>query len=161
MTLKTAFAPVIDADTQILILGSMPGEKSLVEQQYYANKQNAFWRIMFDVFNNGQSLGLYSDKLNLLHQHKIGLWDAYHACEREGSLDSNIRNGVLNDFESLFKNYPNIQLVLFNGGTSYASLKKSISVVNGCKYMVMPSTSPAYTLAYPLKLKVWLGALKL
>jgi len=152
---KTAFKPIIDNQTEILILGSMPGEQSLIQQQYYANQRNAFWKIMFDVFNSGTALTNYQDKISLLQQNHIGLWDAFESCEREGSLDSNIKNGVLNDFEKLFKTYPNIKLVLFNGGTSYSSLKKQIHVLGNIPYMVMPSTSPAHTMAYQTKLNAW------
>lgn len=137
----------------------MPGERSLIEQQYYANKQNAFWRIMFDTFNQGQQLTLYPDKIALLKANNIALWDVFAACEREGSLDSNIKNGVLNNFEMLFKAFSNIQLVLFNGGTSYSSLKKNIVHLNGISYQIMPSTSPAHTMAYQSKFLIWQNTL--
>lgn len=133
----------------------MPGERSLLEQQYYANKQNAFWHIMFDIFNQGQPLTLYPDKIALLKANRIALWDVFATCQREGSLDSKIKNGVLNDFEMLFKIYPNIKLVLFNGGTSYNSIKKNIAHLNGINYQIMPSTSPAHTMAYQSKLLIW------
>jgi hypoxanthine-DNA glycosylase len=156
---KTAFKPIINHRTEILILGSMPGELSLTQQQYYANNRNAFWRIMFDIFNSGEPLITYPDKISLLQQNKIGLWDVFESCEREGSLDSNIKNGVLNNFENLFKTYPNIKLVLFNGGTSYRSLKKQIYVLGNKPYIAMPSTSPAHTMAYLVKLEIWSKAL--
>ena len=37
-----SFKPSIDNNSKILILGSMPGIKSLEEQQYYAHPQNRF-----------------------------------------------------------------------------------------------------------------------
>lgn len=156
---KTAFKPIIDKQTEILILGSMPGELSLTHQQYYANAQNAFWKIIFDVFNSGESLINYSDKIALLQQNKIGLWDVFESCEREGSLDSNIKNGVLNNFEELFKTHPNIKLILFNGATSHSSLKKQIHILGKIPYLMMPSTSPAHTMAYQTKLNAWKHAL--
>jgi hypoxanthine-DNA glycosylase len=157
---KTAFPPIIDNQTKILILGSMPGEQSLMQQQYYANQRNAFWKIMFDVFNSGEALINYQDKISLLQQNHVGLWDAFQSCEREGSLDSNIKNGVLNDFETLFKTHRHIKLILFNGGTSYNSLKRQVFVLGNIPYQIMPSTSPAHTMAYLHKLGAWKQALK-
>ncbi|EHQ25448.1 DNA-deoxyinosine glycosylase [Mucilaginibacter paludis] len=157
---KKAFKPIIDSSARILILGSMPGEQSLTEQQYYANKRNAFWQIMFDVFNAGKHLTDYQDKTNLLRRNDIGLWDVFASCEREGSLDVNIRNGMVNDFETLFKTHPQIRLILFNGSTSYKSFKKQMALTSDMLYGVMPSTSPANTVAYQIKLTAWSAALK-
>jgi len=45
-----SFEPVIDSDCDMLILGTMPGVHSLKKQQYYGNKQNLFWKIIFSMF---------------------------------------------------------------------------------------------------------------
>jgi G:T/U-mismatch repair DNA glycosylase len=37
---KRCFDPVVDRQTRLLVLGSLPGEQSLAVQQYYANRQN-------------------------------------------------------------------------------------------------------------------------
>ena len=58
MTLKRCFPPVVDAHTRVLILGSLPGEASLAQSQYYAHKQNQFWRLAGEVI--GQEL-TYTD----------------------------------------------------------------------------------------------------
>ncbi|RKR85379.1 G/U mismatch-specific uracil-DNA glycosylase [Mucilaginibacter gracilis] len=157
--IKTAFKPVIDANSQILILGSMPGERSLTEQQYYANKQNAFWKIMSDVYNSGEALTNYHEKTSLLQANKIALWDVFESCERQGSLDANIKNGVVNNFEALFKTHPQIQLVLFNGNASFKAFKKQVQLLNAISYQIMPSTSAAHTMAYQTKLNTWQVAL--
>jgi G:T/U-mismatch repair DNA glycosylase len=45
MTRKRCFDPVVDDRTRLLILGSLPGEQSLVLQEYYGNRQKNFWTI--------------------------------------------------------------------------------------------------------------------
>ena len=46
-----SFAPIIDNNTKILILGSIPGKQSLEKQEYYANPRNTFWKILFSLHN--------------------------------------------------------------------------------------------------------------
>ena len=47
--MKTAFAPLADSKSNILILGTMPGERSLQLHQYYGNRQNQFWKLIFAI----------------------------------------------------------------------------------------------------------------
>ena len=46
---KQAFAPIIGKQPQIMILGSLPGDASLLVQQYYAHPRNQFWRLLSEV----------------------------------------------------------------------------------------------------------------
>jgi len=106
-----SFAPVSDADARVLILGSMPGNKSLEENRYYAHPQNAFWKIMGELVGASPDFP-YEERLLLLKSSGIALWDVLAACERgKSSLDSDIRNESANDFESFFKGYPHITRV--------------------------------------------------
>lgn len=108
--------PLIHEESKVLILGTMPGELSLELKQYYANPRNQFWQIMEKQIK-GISTAQYKEKAKLLNEEGIALWDLLGKCEREGSLDSQIKRKtkVCNDFNSLFKKYTNIRAVLFNG----------------------------------------------
>lgn len=155
-TLLTSFQPLVNHQTKVLILGSMPGRESLNRQEYYANKNNHFWPLMEELFEIDRTLA-YEQKLNSILAQGIGLWDVLASCVREGSLDSNIRQGIANDFEKLFQNYPNIDCVLFNGSKAWEIFRKEIgfSACNGITFRKMPSTSPANTRGYDWKRKEW------
>ena len=154
-----AFPPVAGPDARILILGSMPSEASLREGFYYGHPRNAFWRILSEVYGRPIPETIDGKKALILDNH-LALWDSLMACEREGSLDSAIRKPELNDFAGLFDRCPLIHTVLFNGGTAHRLFMKSgAELLNGRKWRVMPSTSPAYTLPYERKLTLWRQAL--
>ena len=143
------FAP----DAKVMIVGSMPSVKSLADAQYYAHPRNSFWPILFDIF--GENLhNDYTHKLELIRQNHLALWDAAACCYREGSLDSNMRDVVYNDFDALYAQCPDIHTVLCNGGTAHALFVKS-GYAGERRVIRMPSTSPAYTMAYEKKLTVW------
>jgi len=141
----------------VLIVGSMPGVRSLEEQQYYAHPRNAFWPILFDVFGMEPTQD-YERKKALIRENGLALWDAAACCERRGSLDSDMREIVYSDFDSLYAECPDIHTVLCNGGTAHALFLKS-GAAGGRTVLRMPSTSPAYTLAYAKKLAAWKEAL--
>lgn len=140
-----SFKPSIDNNSRILILGSMPGIKSLEEQQYYAHPQNRFWKVMGNICNEPKLSELdYDTKLKILLNSNIALWDTIKSCKREGSLDSDIQNEKPNNIGKLLKTYPNIEIICLNGNKSYSAFKKYFPVLFE-KYVCyrMPSTSPA------------------
>ena len=148
-----SFEPVFAPDAKVMIVGSMPSVKSLADAQYYAHPRNSFWPILFDIF--GENLhNDYTHKLELIRQNHLALWDAAACCYREGSLDSNMRDVVYNDFDALYAQCPDIHTVLCNGGTAHTLFVKS-GYAGERRVIRMPSTSPAYTMAYEKKLTVW------
>ncbi len=112
---KKGLAPIIDKSTRILILGSLPSDESIRKQQYYGNPGNDFWRLISEVIGVDITALDYSARIEKLQEHGIGLWDIFSTSEREGSLDSNIKNEEINDFSNLMNVAPNLQLVCFNG----------------------------------------------
>lgn len=140
-----SFCPNIDEKSEILILGSMPGVKSLDEQQYYAHPQNRFWKLM-GMFYDSENLAElnYETKLQVLLKNRIALWDVIQTCNRDGSLDSNIQNEKPNDIGKLLKKFPNIKIICLNGNKAYASFKKYFpELLEQYRCYKMPSTSPA------------------
>ena len=136
-----------------MIVGTMPGVASLQAQEYYANPHNQFWRIMAEVLGVAQPWQSYAQKLVVLQSHQIGLWDALETCEREGSLDADIKNATSNDFAQ----YPQIERFLFNGKKAFDYFKRhQAHLLTEENHAVLPSTSPANaTLKYAQKLSLW------
>jgi hypoxanthine-DNA glycosylase len=161
MTINTGFQPIAKANATILILGSMPGQKSLEQQQYYAHPRNSFWPIMVQLFNIDKELS-YSQRKQLLNSNKIALWDVLKSCHREGSLDSDIDQTTIevNDFNSFFKKHSKIKNVFFNGTKAEQLFKKNVLKNLGAhqdlKFHKLPSTSPAHAaMSFEQKLEKW------
>ncbi len=155
-SLLTCFPPVIDAQTEILILGSFPGEASLHAQQYYAHPQNQFWRLLSAVTGDDLVAMPYEQRLAALRLRHIGLWDVIAACAREGSLDSAIRNAEHNDFAPLRQLCPALKRVCFNGKTS--GKQAPAFTAAGFDTLVLPSSSRAYAvMRFEQKLAQWRG----
>lgn len=150
-----SFDPVWRADARLLILGSMPSVESLRQGFYYAHPRNAFWPMLAEILGEVPPQTIDAKK-ELLISHRIALWDSACSCEREGSLDSAIREAVPNDFETLYGNCPGIRHVLFNGAAAFELYKKLVAKTDAARvFHRMPSTSPAYTLKYESKKAAW------
>lgn len=150
----TGLAPVIDARTRILVLGSFPGAASLAAQQYYAHPRNLLWPILSALTGEPLAQLPYAERLPRLLAHGFGLWDVLGACEREGSLDSAIRKPAANDFARLRELCPLLETVGFNGQTSGKFAPQFAA--EGYRTVVLPSTSPAYaSMPFDAKLVAW------
>jgi len=152
---KYSFPPISNPDAKILILGTMPGEQSLAANQYYGHPRNAFWKILFTLFDSPFSAD-YQLRKNLLLENRIALWDVLEVCVRPGSLDSAIVQEVPNDFNTFLKAHPNIRHIYFNGQKAAAFFKKYVKLENEYHLTTLPSTSPAHAgKSFEGKLKDW------
>jgi len=148
--------PSLDRNTHTLILGSFPGAASLQAQQYYAHPRNQFWDLLSAILNEDLRKLDYHARLLALLAHRIGLWDVIAACEREGSLDSAIRNAQSNDFANLKHHCPDLRRVCFNGKTSGKFAPQFAQA--GFDTLLLPSSSPAYAQrSFSEKLVAWQG----
>ena len=164
--LSVGFPPIADAGARVLVLGSLPGVKSLEMREYYAQPYNAFWRIMGELIGAGPALQ-YPARLVQLRAHGVAVWDVLHAGEREGSLDSAIVRAsmVINDFSSFFEQHRQLRLICFNGNTAAGLFQRRVlpglaPTWAAIERRALPSTSPAYaTLRFEQKLARWREAL--
>lgn len=151
-----SFDPIVNAASEVLVLGSMPGDESLRKNEYYGNPRNQFWRILYSVFKVEKEEE-YKKRLAFALDHKIALWDVIESCQREGSLDSSIKEAQAHDFDNFYQKYPGIQVILFNGGKAYDVYRRQVGLTlkEGLIYCALPSTSPANTQRYEDKLTKW------
>jgi hypoxanthine-DNA glycosylase len=148
-------APLVSPATRVLILGSFPGARSLQTQQYYAHPQNQFWKILQAIWPSSPRIDCatsYEKRSEWLLERGLGVWDVYASCQREGSLDSAIRDAVVNDIAAL--RLPQLAAIAHNGGESYKHAKHTASL--GVPVYKLPSTSPANaSWTFERKLAAW------
>ncbi|MFC6669510.1 DNA-deoxyinosine glycosylase [Marinobacterium aestuariivivens] len=166
MTHIQSFDYVAAPDARVLVLGSIPGLKSLQEVQYYAHPRNGFWPIMARLLDFDPALP-YPQRLEALKGSGIALWDVVHRCHRPGSLDQNIAGDSVeaNDFASFFRLHPGVRTIFFNGGTAETLFKRhvirgGIALPAGLEMTRLPSTSPANAgIRLEQKLEQWRAVL--
>ena len=139
-----SFFPVVGKNPKILILGTIPGRKSLEMQEYYSHPRNIFWKIIFNLLKVTEK-NTYSEKIELVKEKQIALWDVCYSCTREGSLDSNIKDETPNQIPDFLQKYRTVEIVIFNGQKAREKYLKYFDYIEGLEYHCLPSTSPANT----------------
>ena len=171
--------PLVSPHTRVLVLGSFPGAASLAAQQYYGHPRNHFWPIMAGVFHDLQAFQVsgacqestgsyetcksqvpasYADRCAWLLAGGVGLWDVYASCQRQGSLDADIRQPQANDFARILALCPQLRLIAHNGGESFKHARHTQAL--GVPVVRLPSTSPANaSWSFVRKKAAWQAAL--
>ncbi len=153
-TRLSGLPPVIAPHTRLVVLGSFPGVASLQAQQYYGHPRNRFWPILAALWGQDLPALPYAQRLQVMQDHGLGLWDVYAHCRREGSLDSAIQDPVLNDLASLRQQAPGLRGVAHNGGESARAMRHTAAL--GLPVWRLPSTSPANaSWSFDRKLAAW------
>jgi len=163
--LSFGFPPVSSPSARVLILGSLPGRLSLERAEYYANPQNAFWKII--AARVPDLPPDYASRAAVLIEHRVALWDVLAAATRTGSLDADIaRDAIANNFRAFFRIHPHIRLVCFNGGTAAKLYQRHVlqtlpHLERSISTDTLPSTSPAHaSLTLAEKVARWLAVLQ-
>ena len=151
-----SFAPHVAPDARLLILGSLPGARSLAERRYYAHPTNQFWRLVGEVIDRPLATMDYDARLAALCDAKVGLWDVIRTAERRSSSDSEIRDVEAQDLAALVATLPELRTVAFNGGKAAAIGRRQLPVLDAVAVIDLPSSSAANTNRYAGKLERWL-----
>jgi hypoxanthine-DNA glycosylase len=134
-------APVVAAETRLLVLGSFPSAASLGEAQYYAHPRNQFWPILSTLWRVDLRALSYADRLIEVRRRGLGIWDVYASCRRAGSLDSAIEEAAHNDIAALVTTLPALRAIAHNGGESARAMKWTRGLAS--EVVQLPSSSPA------------------
>lgn len=146
---------MVAPDTRVLILGSLPGERSLAEGRYYAHPRNLFWRLVGGVLGRDLEALDYEARLAALIGARIGLWDVVASARREGSLDTSIREAQHNPLADLAGSLPDLRAAAFNGAKS-ARAGTPLLAHSDIALLALPSSSPAYAaMPFAEKLRLW------
>lgn len=140
-TLQHEFAPVWNADSRVLVLGSFPSVKSREEGFFYGHPQNRFWKVMAAI-TGWEVPGSIQEKKELLLQNQIAVWDVIQSCQIKGSSDSSIRDVVPVDLSPLLEQ-AHIGRIFANGKTAERLYNRYLLPQTKFPVTVLPSTSPA------------------
>ena len=157
MARKSSFGAIAGARTRLLVLGSLPGEESLLRGEYYAHPRNQFWRLTGVVIGAELVSLPYLSRLEALQAAGVGLWDVVRSAARQGSLDTHIREHEPNALEALVAELPKLKAVAFNGGTALRLGRGLLDGAADVQIVALPSSSPAHTLAFDRKLEAWMA----
>lgn len=145
---------VVAPHTRLLLLGSFPSVASLAKQQYYAHPGNHFWPLLSALFDTDLRALPYAQRLDVVRERGLGIWDVYAACEREGSLDSAIEAARPNDLAGLVATLPQLRAIAHNGGESARVMRLTGALAPHCHRL--PSSSAANaSWRFERKLAAW------
>jgi hypoxanthine-DNA glycosylase len=157
MESSKGFPPIVGSDARVLILGSLPGQRSLLAQRYYAHPRNAFWPIMAALYGIS---GSYDERCRGIVKNALALWDVLDESQRPGSLDADIRvaSAKPNDFSEFLHSQQSLQMIVFNGKKAEQLFRRLVKLpsVRPINFLGLPSTSPAFArLSITDKTEAW------
>ena len=139
--LEHPFDPIVFKDTKVLILGSFPSIQSFEKNFYYAHPRNQFWKILSEL--TGYPANTRDQRIWLLKEAKLGLWDMICSCNRENSLDSSLEDEEVNDIAAFLEEHPSIDKVAFTGRKAQALFEIHFDYFE-IERVYLPSPSAAY-----------------
>jgi hypoxanthine-DNA glycosylase len=154
--LKSSFPPVVDPAVRLLICGSLPGERSLAQRQYYAHPQNQFWPLISAVIDRDLTALPYPERLAALLDAHVGLWDVVATARRHGSADAAMSDIAPNDIAALAATLPQLAAIAFNGGAAFRHGVRQLGR-SALPLLALPSSSPLHTIGFAAKLPAWLA----
>lgn len=151
-----SFAPHAAPDARLLILGSLPGARSLAARQYYVHPTNQFWRLLGAVTGRPLASLPYDARLAELAAARIGLWDAIRSATRRTSSDGDIRGAEAHDLAELVAALPDLRMIAFNGAKAALIGRRQLPAPGDIALVDLPSSSAAHTIGFEAKRAQWM-----
>jgi hypoxanthine-DNA glycosylase len=139
---KSAFPPLEPKRARILILGSLPGDRSIALQQYYGHPRNRFWPLLAELLGTELPED-YDERCGLLGRHAVAVWDVAETAVRPGSLDADITAPQPHDLPDFIRRHPELEVIAFNGQKAAKLYDVFFPRFPQLRYFDLPSTSPA------------------
>ena len=147
------FQPIVFKNSETLILGSFPSIDSFDKSFYYAHPRNQFWKIL-SVLSN-YPINNRDQKIWLLKETKLALWDMVESCQRENSLDSSLEEIEVNDIAQFLEEHPTIKKVAFTGRLAEKLFKMHFDYLE-METVYLPSPSSAYAkMSFEQKVEIY------
>lgn len=146
---------VANAQTRLLLLGSLPGRQSLAAGRYYAHPRNQFWTLLSPVVGADLAAMGYEARLGALLGAGIGLWDVVESARRRGSLDADLREVEARDLRGAAAGLPALRAMGLNGGKAYAIARAQLGDDPPVPLIPLPSSSPAHAVGLAAKQPAW------
>ena len=148
--------PVFSAQSEILLLGTMPSPASRTAGFFYMHPQNRFWRVMEllsgEAFacKNGDGERAVEERKDFILRHRLALWDVLASCDIKGAGDASIKNACPNNLEEVLSAAP-IKKILCTGKMAFTYCQRFFSATVALPIICLPSTSPANQGRWPLE----------
>lgn len=149
------FTPIYGSDCRLLIIGSLPGETSFAQSQYYAHPSNDFWLLIGALLKRDLRRMDYEARLEALLEAKIGLWDSIRSASRRRSDDSSVRNAATNNLAQIADGLKHLECIAFNGKTAAVYGRRGLSPYWMERCQILPSSSGAARMPFQQKLSAW------
>lgn len=153
--IKFGLPPIAPPDARLFILGSLPGDASLMAKRYYAHPTNQFWHLVGHAIGEKLELLDHEERLDRLALGRIGLWDVIASASRLGSLDQAIRRAEHNALDRLRSDFPDIRAIAFNGAAASNAGRKLLGTASDVTLIDLPSSSAANTRPFAEKAAAW------
>ena len=134
----------------------MPSQRSRESGFYYAHPTNQFWRLIGAVCSQDPPVTV-EDKIRMLLDRRIALWDVFASAEISASSDASIKRSTSAGAEASWIAETKIKHFFVNGRKAAEGYNWFLRDFTGTDAVYLPSSSAANAgMSFEEKLQKWL-----